>query len=185
MNAATSPSDNRRMFRAFSRLALCGALCLGLGGTALAAPASAASVEKLIGINGAQKALEQAVGGIEVQVRQQIVTSLMQQNAGAPLTPAQQAAVNKVVPGIGTVLRQEMGWARLRAPYIELYQAQLSQAEVERLIELYEDPAYVALMQKMQLVNGQSARLIQQQLPGILQRVQPVIENAMKDVLSR
>lgn len=186
MNATSSSAATRqRRMGPLSRLLQCATLCLGLGlgGTAYAAPASAASVEKLVALNGAQKALEQAVGGIEAQVRQQIVSNLMQQNGGAPLTPQQQTAVNKMVPSLGAVLRQEMGWARLKGPYIELYQAQLNQAEVDRLIELYEDPAYVALMQKMQVVNGQSARLVQQQLPGILQRVQPVIENAMKDVL--
>jgi hypothetical protein len=186
MNAPSQSSAvHPDRFRTLFRLAQWCALCMGLslGGHAMAAPASAASVEKLVALNGAQKALEQAVGGIEAQVRQQIVNNLMQQNGGAPLTPQQQTAVNKMVPGLGAVLRQEMSWARLKVPYIELYQAQLNQAEVDRLIELYEDPAYVALMQKMQVVNGQSARLVQQQLPGILQRVQPVIENAMKDVL--
>jgi hypothetical protein len=188
MNATSSSSAQRpRRPGTLFRLLQCAALCLGLGlgGTALAAPASAASVEKLIAINGAQKSLEQAVGGIEAHVRQQIVSNLVQQNGGAPLTPQQQAAVDKMVPGLGVVLRQEMSWARLKVPYIELYQAQLNQAEVDRLIELYEDPAYVVLMQKMQVVNGQSARLVQQQLPSILQRVQPVIANAMKDVLNR
>lgn len=149
------------------------------------ARASAASVEKLVAINGAQKALEQAVGGIEVQVRQQIVTSLLQQNGGAPLNAQQQTAVDKAVPGIGVVLRREMGWPRLKDPYIRLYQAQLSQDEVNRLIKLYEDPGYQALMQKMQTVNLESAQLIQRQLPGILQKIQPVLEDALKDALKQ
>jgi hypothetical protein len=188
MNATFSSAAHcQRRFGALFRLLQCATLCMGLGllGTAQAAPASAASVEKLIAINGAQKSLEQAVGGIEAHVRQQIVGNLVQQNSGAPLTPQQQAAVDKMVPRLGVVLRQEMSWARLKVPYVELYQAQLNQAEVDRLIQLYEDPAYVVLMQKMQVVNGQSARLVQQQLPGILQRVQPVIADAMKEVLTR
>lgn len=145
--------------------------------------ASAASVEKLVGINGAQKALEQAVGGIEAQVRSQVVMSLLQQNGGAPLNAQQQTAVNKVVPAVGAVLRREMGWPNLKDPYVKLYQAQLNQDEVNRLIKLYEDPGYQTLMQKMQTVNLQSAQLIQQQLPVILQKIQPVLEDTLKDAL--
>ncbi|WP_234265186.1 DUF2059 domain-containing protein [Hydrogenophaga sp. NFH-34] len=142
--------------------------------------ASVAAVEKLLAFNGAQKALETAVGGIEAQMRQQIIASLVQQNAGQALSAQQQAAVDKAVPGIGAVMRQELGWARLKEPYVKLYQAQLSPAEVERLTKLYQDPAYVTLMEKMQTINVQSAQLVAQRMPVILQRIQPVLEDALK-----
>ena len=162
------------------------ACALLLGSWAVqAAPASAASVEKLVAVNGAQKALETAVAGVEAQVRQQVITSLVAQNGGTALTPQQQRAVDKAVPGIGIVLRQEMGWARLKAPYIALYQSQLDQAEVDRLIQLYQDPSYVTLMQKMQVVNQQSAQLIAQKMPAIMQRVAPVLEDALKSALGQ
>lgn len=160
--------------------ALLGALSLP---AAWAAGASAASVEKLVAINGAQKALETAVAGIENQVRQQVVASLLQQNGGRPLTAQQQVAVDKAVPGIGVVLRQEMGWPRMKDAYIKLYQDQLSQEEVDRLIKLYQDPGYVAVMQKMQVINQQSALLVSQKLPTITQRIQPVLEDALKQAL--
>ncbi|MBL8389349.1 MAG: DUF2059 domain-containing protein [Hydrogenophaga sp.] len=163
-------------------LALVGVLNLPL---ACAAGASATSVEQLVAINGAQKALETAVAGIENQVRQQVVASLLQQNGGRPLTPQQQTAVDKAVPGIGVVLRQEMGWPKMKDAYIKLYQDQLSQAEVERLTKLYQDPSYVTLMQKMGVINQQSAQLVSQKLPTITQRIQPVLEDALKQALGQ
>lgn len=163
-------------------LVLSGLLSLS---TAHAAGASAASVEQLVAINGAQKALETAVAGIEVQVRQQIVASLLQQNAGKPLTAQQQTAVDKAVPGIGVVLRQEMGWPRMKDAYVKLYRDQLTQAEAERLIKLYQDPGYVTLMQKMGVINQQSAQLVSQKLPTITQRIQPVLEDALKQALGQ
>jgi len=150
-----------------------------------ASPASAAAVEKLLQANGAQKALETAVGGIEAQVRQQVVAALLQQNGGKPLTPPQQVAVDKAVPGIGIVLRQELGWARLKDPYIKLYQSQLNGAEIERLTKLYQDASYVSLMEKMQVINVQSAQLVAQRMPQIMQRVQPVLEDALKQALGQ
>ena len=144
---------------------------------------SAADVERLLAVNGAQAALQNAVAGIEAQVRQQVVTNLLAQNGGKGLTPQQQTAVDKAIPGIGTVLRQEMGWARLKGPYVQLYQNQLSAAEVQRLTQLYQDPGYVTLMQKMGTINQQSAQLITQRLPTIMQRIQPVLEDALKGAL--
>lgn len=173
---------NRARLNAFALFFLLG---IGMHTTAQAAPASAASVEKLVAVNGAQKALETAVAGVEAQVRQQVITSLVAQNGGTALTPQQQRAVDKAVPGIGIILRQEMGWARLKGPYIALYQSQLDQAEVNRLIQLYQDPSYVALMQKMQVVNQQSAQLIAQKMPAIMQRVAPVLEDALKSALGQ
>lgn len=161
------------------------ALFLATGSSAQAQGASTASVEKLISLNGAQRSLEAAVAGIEAQVRNQVVASLMQQNGGFPLTPQQQVAVDKAIPGIGTVMRQEIGWQRMKEPYLKLYQSQLTQAEADRLVKLYQDPSYVSLMQKMQVVNQQSAQLIAQQLPAITQRIQPVLEEALKAALGQ
>lgn len=163
--------------------AVWGVLGMTLHGSVHAGSASAASVEQLVAINGAQKALQSAVGGIEAQVRSQVVASLLQQNGGKPLTTQQQVAVDKAVPGIGVVLGQELGWARMKDAYIRLYQEQLNQAEVDRLIKLYQDPGYVAVMQKMQVINQQSALLVSQQMPVITQRIQPVLEDALKQAL--
>lgn len=146
---------------------------------------SAAEIEKLLAVNGTQKALQSALDGIEAQVRQQVINSLVQQNGGKPLTAQQQSAVDKAVPGIGVVLRQEMGWTRMKDPTIQLYQSQLSAAEAHRLTQLYQDPSYVVLMQKMQVINQQSAQLITQRLPTIMQRIQPVLEDALKQAIGR
>jgi hypothetical protein len=160
-------------------------LCALLGAMGLppafsAEGASTASIEQLVALNGAQKALEAAVANIEVQVRQQVVMTLQQQNGGRPLTLQQQAVVDKAVPGIAGVLRQELGWAQMKAAYLKLYQDQLSAAQVQRLITLYQDPGYVVMMQKMQTINQGSVLLVNHKLPLITQRIQPVLQEALQ-----
>jgi hypothetical protein len=153
--------------------------------TAHAAPPSAASVEQLVQLNGAQKALEQATANMQNQIRQQVQFSLQQQNGGQPLSAVQQAAVDKVVPGVVTVLRDELSWAKLKPGYVRLYQEQLTQTEVDRLIALYQDPAYVQLMQTMQGLNQRSAQMITERMPAIVQRITPVIERSLRQVLGQ
>jgi hypothetical protein len=153
--------------------------------TAHAAPPSAASVEQLVQLNGAQKALEQATANMQNQIRQQVQFSLQQQNGGQPLSALQQAAVDKVVPGVVAVLRDELSWAKLKPGYVRLYQEQLTQTEVDRLIALYQDPAYVQLMQTMQGLNQRSAQMITERMPAIVQRITPVIERSLRQVLGQ
>jgi len=146
---------------------------------------SAASVEQLVQLNGAQKALEQATANMQNQIRQQVQFSLQQQNGGQPLSAVQQAAVDKVVPGVVAVLRDELSWAKLKPGYVRLYQEQLTQAEVNRLIALYQDPAYVQLMQTMQGLNQRSAQMVTDRVPAIVQRITPVVERSLRQVLGQ
>lgn len=145
-----------------------------------AAQASAGSVEKLLSANGAQKSLAQAVAAYETQIRQQVLAGMVQANGGGPLTSQQQQAVDKAIPGVVAVLREEMGWDKLKVHLIRIYQGQLTQAEVDRLIQLYQDPAYVRAMEKMQAINLQTTRLLLEQMPHIANRMQPVLEQAVK-----
>ena len=147
---------------------------------AQAAPASASSVEKLLAVNGAQKSLEQAVANYETQVRQQVLSGMVQSNGGRPLTAQQQLAADKAIPGVVAVLREEMGWPKLKGRMIKIYQDQLTQAEVDRLIQLYQDPTYVRAVEKMQAINAQTTRLMLEQVPRIANLIQPVLEEAVK-----
>jgi len=90
-----------------------------------------------------------------------------------------------VVPGVVAVLRDELSWAKLKPGYVRLYQEQLTQSEVDRLIALYQDPAYVQLMQKMQGLNQRSAQMITERMPAIVQRITPVIERSLRQVLGQ
>lgn len=158
--------------------------CIGTA-SAAAQPASDASVEKLVAINGAQKSLEQALAGMEAQIRQQVLTDMVRYNAGKPLATQQRVAIDQAVPQVAQVLRDKLSWESLKPAYIRIYKSQLSQPEVNRLIKLYQDPEYLSIVEKMQLVNQQSARLMFEQMPGIMKTLQPVLENAVQKALEQ
>lgn len=168
-------SCGARLRHCVAMLAFC-AQALPVG----AAQASAGSVEKLLSVNGAQKSLVQAVAAYEAQIRQQVLAGLVQANGGGALTAQQQQAADKAIPGVAAVLREEMGWEKLKGHLVRIYQGQLTQAEVDRLIQLYQDPAYVRAMEKMQAINMQTTRLLLEQMPHIANRIQPVLEQAVK-----
>lgn len=162
------------------------ALALSLSMVAAAAePASDASIQKLLAVNGAQKSLEQALAGMETQIRQQVTTDMVRYNGGKPLTRTQQTAVDQVVPKVAQLLREKLSWETLKPSYIRIYKSQLDQADVNRLIKLYQDPDYVRVVEKMQLVNQQSARVMFEQVPGIMKGLQPLLEDAVQKALAQ
>jgi uncharacterized protein len=150
--------------------------------TAFAAPPSASSIEAILSTNGAQQSLESTLAGVEGKMRQEINKAIFQSNGG-PITPAQKLAVDKAAPQVTKVMQTEMGWDKMKLAYIKIYQDSLSQEEVNRLAALYKDPAYMALMQKMVSINIKSAQAIQAKLPVIQQKIEPILEAAVKEAI--
>ena len=168
----------------FARALLVLAACAGAT-SAMAQQASEASIEKLVAVNGAQKSLEQAMAGMEAQIRQQILSDMLKYNAGKPLSASQRMAIDQAVPGVTQVLHERLDWQALKPAYIRIYKSQLDQSEVNRLIKLYQDPQYVRIVEKMQRVNQQSTKLMLEQLPAIMQSLQPVLESAVQNALQK
>lgn len=160
------------------------AACLGAG-QAAAQTASDASVQKLLAINGAQKSLEQALAGMEAQIRQQVTADMVRYNGGKPLTRTQQTAVDQVVPKVAQLLREKLSWETLKPSYISIYKSQLDQTDINRLLKLYQDPDYVRVVEKMQLVNQQSARVMFDQVPAVMKSLQPLLEDAVQKALAQ
>jgi hypothetical protein len=152
---------------------------------AMAEPASAASIQKLLAVNGARKSLEQALAGMETQIRQQVTADMLRYNAGKPLTRVQQTAVDQVVPKVTQLLREKLSWETLQPAYIGIYKSQLDQAEVNRLIQLHQDPEYVRIVEKMQVANQQSARVMFEQVPAVMKDLQPLLEETVKKALAK
>lgn len=148
-----------------------------------AGPPTTASIEALLVANNTKQALDTANAGILSRMQQEMVRGVIAENRGAPPTAVQRQAMDKVSPAVAAILKEELSFDKVKPEYIALYQQQYSQEEVDKLLALYKDPAYVALMKKAQAINERSAQLMTAKLPVILKRVEPVLEKALKEVL--
>ena len=147
-----------------------------------AAPPTPATLDALLAASGAQPALESTLSGVETRMRAEINRQLFTHNNG-PVTAAQKAAIDKAAPQITKVMQEEMGWAKMKPAYAQIYQEALSQEEAARLLTLYKDPSYMALMQKLVTINQKSAQAIQAKLPVIQQKIEPILEKAVKEAI--
>ena len=150
--------------------------------TTQAAPPNPATLDALLAASGAQPALESTLNGVETRMRAEINRQLFTHNNG-PVTAAQKAAIDKAAPQITKVMQEEMGWAKMKPAYAQIYQEALSQEEAARLLTLYKDPSYMALMQKLVTINQKSAQAIQAKLPVIQQKIEPILEKAVKEAI--
>jgi hypothetical protein len=115
-------------------------------------------------------------------MRAEINRQLFTHNNG-PVTAAQKAAIDKAAPQVTKVMQEEMGWAKMKPAYAQIYQEALSQEEAARLLTLYKDPSYMALMQKLVTINQKSAQAIQAKLPVIQQKITPILEKAVQEAI--
>ena len=150
--------------------------------SAVAAPPTAATLDALLSASGSQPALENTLAGVETRMRAEINRQLFTHNNG-PVTPAQKIAVDKAAPQVNKVMQEEMGWAKMKPAYAQIYQEALSQEEAARLLALYKDPSYMALMQKLVTINQKSAQAIQAKLPVIQQKITPILEKAVQEAI--
>lgn len=150
--------------------------------TTQAAPPNPATLDALLSASGAQPALESTLNGVEARMRAEINRQLFTHNNG-PVTSAQKTAIDKAAPQVNKVMQEEMGWAKMKPAYAQIYQEALSQEEAARLLTLYKDPSYMALMQKLATINQKSAQAIQAKLPVIQQKITPILEKAVQEAI--
>ena len=158
-------------------------LTFAMVGHARAAPPTTASIEALLIANNTRHALDTANTGIMTRMQQEMLRQVIAENRGAAPTAIQRQAMDKVGPEVGKILKEELSFDKVKPDYVTLYQQQYSQEEVDKLLALYKDPAYVALMKKSQLINERAAQILAAKLPVILKKIEPVLEKSVKEVL--
>jgi uncharacterized protein len=153
------------------RLGLAAVLVLASTFTAGAhAAASAASVERLMQVMRVQQQLDT----IYTQTLPAMQNAMRQSMAGQ-LSPADADRLfNAVMPRVDAVIREELGWAKLKPDFAKIYAETFTQQEIDGLIAFYEGPLGSALVEKMPQLTQRSMALMQQRMPAVMQKAMQV-----------
>ena len=152
---------------AFSLLAL-------LGGGALAAPPSQASVERLLEVSGSQQMMDQ----MSAQAAPMLQQALGHDLAPEGMNVTQRRTLELYAQKFEKLLQEEMSWARMKPEMIRLYQESFDQAEVDGMIAFYGSPVGRSVMSKMPLVAQKSMEMSQRQMRSLLPRLGTAYEEA-------
>lgn len=134
------------------------------------AAASLESVDRLLQVMKVQSQLEAVYAQVLPTVQ-----NAMRQSLGPKVDAAEaEHLFNVVLPRVNAVLRDELGWARLKPGFAQIYAETFTQQEVDGLIAFYEGPIGKALVAKTPQLTQRSFQMMQQRMGPAMQRAMQV-----------
>jgi hypothetical protein len=142
-----------------------------------AAPASDASIEKLLGLMKTQASLDSIFNLIQGQIAQ----SLQETFAGKPLTPQQQKVVEQLPSTVMGSLKQDLSWDKVKPIYIEAFRDTFDQSEIDGISAFFASPAGQAYANKQGMLAQKTNAALEQKMQPMLARAQAAVLAAIKD----
>ncbi|WP_164886970.1 DUF2059 domain-containing protein [Piscinibacter defluvii] len=145
---------------------------------ARAQPPSQTSIEELLSLVNAESMLEAMYANIEGAMRQGMVQGL----GGRPLTLSQEEIFNSVPRKFTDLMREEVGWQKIKPDIVLVYSETFEQEEIDGLIAFYRSPVGKAFVAKTPIVMQKSMALTQTRMQSLLPRMQATMEKAVADI---
>ena len=149
----------------------------GLSTGALAAPPSAASVDKLMELTSTEVTVTAMYNFIQQAMRQELQRGI----AGKTTTPEQRRQLEKVPDQFIAELKGQVDWAKIKPVFNQIYRDVFEQEEVDGLIAFYQSSAGKAYLTKMPQVIQKSTTLGQSQLQNIMPLAKAAVDKALVD----
>ena len=146
--------------------------------SAQAAPPSSQSVEKLLELSKAGKQMNSVFDQMDGMMK----TSLKQLTKGKPPGAAEQAILDKQQAKMMVILKDEFSWAKMKAPFIQVYCETFSQEEVDGLIAFYQSPAGQAFVDKQPALMKNTMTIMQERMGPMMQKIQQMSEETAKEL---
>lgn len=147
--------------------------------SACAAQPSAESVDTLLRITKVEALLESFYENMEAVMRQALAQSV----AGKTLTAEQKRVLDKAPRRYVAAMREELSWASLKPMYIQIYQENFTQEEIDGLIAFYKSPTGRAVVDKMPAVMQQSMLAMQNRFRPLAAKMQVAAEQAVAEAM--
>lgn len=147
-------------------------LALFVSSSALAAPPSDASLEKLLQVTGAENLSK----SVRNQFNNMMGPMFAQAIDAKNLTPEKRQEAERFMQAfsvkVSKIMDEEMAWDRLKRDYMQIYRESFSQKEVNDLIAFYESPTGKDFVRKMPVVMQKSMALVKQRMVPMMQKIQ-------------
>jgi uncharacterized protein len=114
-------------------------LCFAFTQSAVAEPASRASIEKLMLITNVAERMDSQYASMLPMMTETFKKLTPPGLSNAETTEAFNVMLQKMVK----LFRTEMGWSTFKEDYIKLYASTMTQAEISDLIKFYESPSAI------------------------------------------
>lgn len=145
---------------------------LALCARADAAPASAASVERLLVVTKTEAVLDAAQANVQSTMRQ----NMLRARGDRPMTPDEQKAMDTTIAKVSALMKDQLSWARMKPDYVRLYVETFDQDEIDGLLAFYQTKAGKAMVDKMPIVVQKSVALTQTQMQNLMPKMMAILQ---------
>jgi hypothetical protein len=134
------------------------------------APASDASIKRLIDIVDSKKMLDSVMSQMDAMMK----TSTQQALAGQKMTAEQEAVMLEMQNELNTLLKNEMTWETLEPMFLEIYKKSFTQSEIDGMLSFYQSPAGQAVIKKMPLVMQTTMQMMERRMVVLMPKLEKI-----------
>jgi hypothetical protein len=142
------------------------------------------SINKMMAVMHVDKMLDQMVAQINNGMKNGIDQGMQQSLLGQELNAGQKASIEKFKDQLAAMMQEELSMGKLKDVYLQAYRETLTQEEVDSISEFYSTPAGQAVVEKIPLVMQKAATLTQNRLGPMIQKMQSMQAEFIKDLNS-
>ncbi|MFP4282007.1 MAG: DUF2059 domain-containing protein [Opitutales bacterium] len=137
-------------------------------GPGVASVPTSDAVQELLVLSGSPQMVEMTKGQLAGMVSGPVQQTLQGQALTPEITAIAQACAERAAALVNEALR----WEAVEPIFVEVYQATMTQEEVDGIVAFYKTPAGRAMIEKMPQLIQVSAQRMQQQLGPLVEQLQ-------------
>ncbi len=133
-----------------------------------------AAAEELLLLTNVDKMLKPMWEQMEAMMEQQFD----QMDAPEELRPILNRYTSKMVK----VMEEELGWAKMKNDYIDIYVKTYTEVEIRAVSEFYKSPAGKVFIEKIPQVMQESMAISQKNMPTFMNKLQKISEEMANEI---
>jgi hypothetical protein len=154
-------------------LVFCSLLLIAVSAIAKEAPPTEESIQQFLQLTNVHQLLNEMKG----QMDGFMSNALHSAQQGQTITPERQAILERMREKMTAAVNESLNWDNLLPMYVRIYQASLTQRELDGIIDFYQSPAGQAYTKKMPLVMQN----VMSEMQGIMKPLQQKLGEIQKE----
>lgn len=116
------------------------------------------------------------------QVDGMMKSAMKEATKGKPLSAKDQAIIDKQQSKMVAIMKDEMGWDKMKSEFVQVYRDTFSQEEVDSLIAFYESPTGQMFIDKQPALIKNTMAMLQQRMGPMMQRIQKMVQETTQEL---
>ncbi|MDK2126973.1 DUF2059 domain-containing protein [Parachitinimonas caeni] len=149
--------------------------------SALAAPPSDKSVEKLLEVTQTKRLVDSISNQVNGMIKPMFTQMMDAQNLPPEKRKDAEQYMDSFAKKMAVIIKDELTWDKYKPIYVKIYKESLTQEDVDGLITFYQSPTGKVVIEKMPLLMQKSVAETQQRMGPMMQKIQKAAEESAQE----